>query len=227
MRRKFEKLPEAEAAALTRDSQKIDAAITQMTQHIDDLLHVARLQGGHRLDIGNDVVDLAALIQRITETYQQISSAHTVQAQAHTNELTIRGDRAHLERVFTNLLSNAIKFSPQGGRVEVILAPEERDSAHGALIRVCDEGLGIPSVDLPYLFEPFRRGSNVKEHTNGTGLGLVSVRYIVEQHGGTITVESKEGIGSTFIIWLPLQEEMQEELYREQPALLQEKPTHT
>jgi signal transduction histidine kinase len=53
------------------------------------------------------------------------------------------------------------------------------------------------------------------------------VRYIVEQHGGTITVESKEGHGSTFIIWLPLQEEMQEELYREQPALLQEKPTHT
>jgi signal transduction histidine kinase len=76
-----------------------------------------------------------------------------------------------------------------------------------AHIRVCDQGLGIPSADLPYLFEPFRRGNNVKEHTHGTGLGLVSVRYIVEQHGGTITVESQEGRGSTFLVWLPLHED--------------------
>jgi signal transduction histidine kinase len=67
--------------------------------------------------------------------------------------------------------------------------------------------VGIPNADLPYLFEPFRRGSNVQKHTSGTGLGLVSVRYIVEQHGGTIVVNSEEGKGSTFTIWLPQHEE--------------------
>jgi signal transduction histidine kinase len=137
--------------------------------------------------------------------------------------LAVRGDRRHLERVFSNLLSNAVKYSPQGGTVDVILTPEDRDTLRGIRISICDEGVGIPTADLPYLFEPFRRGSNVKEFTNGTGLGLVSVRYIVEQHGGTITVDSREGHGSTFIIWLPLHEE----LYREQPTPLQEKPTHT
>jgi PAS domain S-box-containing protein len=222
MRRKLEQLEAADTEKLYRDSEKIDAAVVQMTQHIDELLHVARLQAGERLNL-DDPIDLCALVQRIAETHQQLTEAHTIRVQAPHAGLAVRGDRRHLERVFSNLLSNAVKYSPQGGTVDVILTPEERDTLRGIRISICDEGVGIPTADLPYLFEPFRRGSNVKEFTNGTGLGLVSVRYIVEQHGGTITVESQEGHGSTFIIWLPLHEE----LYREQPAPLQEKPTHT
>jgi signal transduction histidine kinase len=76
----------------------------------------------------------------------------------------------------------------------------------GTLVSIRDQGIGIPTADLPYLFEPFRRGSNIQPEMGGTGLGLVSTRYVVEQHGGSISVTSEEGSGSTFAVWLPLHE---------------------
>jgi two-component system, OmpR family, sensor histidine kinase BaeS len=73
-----------------------------------------------------------------------------------------------------------------------------------AVITVQDQGIGIPEVDLPHIFERFWRGGNAVRHFRGTGLGLASVRAIVEEHGGTVAVESQEGRGSTFTIRLPL-----------------------
>ena len=80
----------------------------------------------------------------------------------------------------------------------------DRDGGPRPAVAVRDGGIGIPAADLPHVFEAFRRGANVEERIRGTGLGLAAARQIVEQHGGRLTVASREGRGSTFTVWLPL-----------------------
>jgi signal transduction histidine kinase len=109
-------------------------------------------------------------------------------------------DPPRLQRVVANLISNALKYSPDGGDIVVRLA---RECNEGILV-VEDHGLGIPPSDLPHIFEPYSCGSNVIDRIAGTGLGFTGARDIVEQHGGTLTVASTEGQGSTFVMRLPL-----------------------
>jgi signal transduction histidine kinase len=101
--------------------------------------------------------------------------------------------------VVTNLLSNAIKYSSPGSNVWVGLSRDQ----DGITIRVQDEGIGIPEEDKKYLFEVYHRANNVKA-VAGTGLGLAIVKRAVERHNGTIAVESKIGIGTTFTLQLPV-----------------------
>ena len=112
-------------------------------------------------------------------------------------------DRLRLEQVLVNLLSNAVKYSPEGGEVGVAVRREERAGAPWARLAVSDRGIGVPAADLPHLFEPYRRAANVGA-VEGEGLGLAGARQIVEQHGGTIAVESREGEGTTVTVGLPL-----------------------
>ena len=109
-------------------------------------------------------------------------------------------DRSHLERVLANLFANALKYSPPGGAVVATIARE----ANNAVLRVSDRGVGIPARDLPHIFEPFFRGSNVAAEYPGTGLGLAGVRRIVTEQGGSISIESEEGAGTTVTVLLPL-----------------------
>jgi signal transduction histidine kinase len=107
-----------------------------------------------------------------------------------------------IERVFDNLISNAIKYTPEGGQVHVSLKPCEGYVE----IMVEDNGLGIPEEDIDHLFKAFYR---VKHHTHkskpGSGLGLSIVEAIIQQHNGNIRVQSKLGVGSTFIVQLPIE----------------------
>jgi signal transduction histidine kinase len=105
--------------------------------------------------------------------------------------------------VLNNLVGNAIKYSPEGGPVRInVRMSEEGEPA--ALLTIQDQGIGIPPADLPRIFDRFHRGDNVSGHIGGTGIGLTSARQIIEQHGGTISVRSELGRGSTFDVWLPL-----------------------
>lgn len=90
------------------------------------------------------------------------------------------------------------------GTPDAAVSLEQYATAVLAVIAVRGEGVGIPTAELSRLFERFYRGTNVTGHTHGTGVGLAGSRQIVEQHGGTITVESDEGLGSTFTVRLPL-----------------------
>jgi signal transduction histidine kinase len=102
--------------------------------------------------------------------------------------------------VVTNLVSNALRYSAEGSPVEVRVWG---DTAHGFL-EVVDHGIGIPAVQLPDLFSPFFRGDNAQEmHRGGLGLGLHITHEIIRRHGGKITVESTEGVGSRFRVELP------------------------
>jgi len=98
-----------------------------------------------------------------------------------------------------NLVSNAIKYTPEGGRVEMAIGPGENDTVR---ISVSDNGIGIPRDEITRLSAEFFRASNVK-NVIGTGLGLAIVKEIVNQHGGQIYVESKEGLGTTFSVYFP------------------------
>ena len=112
----------------------------------------------------------------------------------------VKGDRDRLKQVILNLVANAIQYTPQGGEVFLSL---KRIGEQARLI-VRDTGPGIPADDLPYIFERFYRAekSRTRSKTSGFGLGLSITKWIVEQHGGQIKVESKEGEGTSFVIWL-------------------------
>ncbi len=110
------------------------------------------------------------------------------------------GDAEGLRHILDNLLTNALKFTPRGGRVDLRLAPE----AGRVRLEVRDNGRGIPAKDLERLFEKFYRASNAGG-TAGSGLGLYIVRRLVERAGGDLRVESREGEGTRFTVWLPVE----------------------
>lgn len=116
----------------------------------------------------------------------------------------IDADRDRLSRIITNLLTNAVKFTNDGGRVEVIAESEAGADVRGWVrLTVADTGIGIPEDELSNLFVPYFR-SSLSTGIRGTGLGLVVVKSLVEAHGGTIEVKSRQGEGSRFSVRLPL-----------------------
>ena len=143
-------------------------------------------------------------MSQIATQQQQDSDQHSIRAETSTERLIGAWDAARLERVVQNLLGNAIKYSPEGGEVVVTIARQEDAAGARAVLAVRDQGVGIPPTDRPHVFDRFHRAENVVGRIAGTGIGLASARQIVEQHGGTISVQSALGRGSTFTVRLPL-----------------------
>ncbi|HVX30733.1 MAG TPA: ATP-binding protein [Nitrolancea sp.] len=193
-----------DAERLLHGLADIDAAVTKMAAQIDALQDLARLEMGELLPLRRRSTDLVALARRSVTEQQQTTSRHRIRVESKAPKLVGSWDAPRLTRVLDNLIGNAIKYSPQGGEITLTVHRDERDSEAWAVIVVHDHGLGIPNSDLPHIFERFHRGTNVGGATFGSGIGLVSAKQIVEQHGGTITVESQDRIGSTFIVRLPL-----------------------
>jgi signal transduction histidine kinase len=207
--RLYAELVQAEAAALeTADiasqmvawGERIVAATSSMSNIIQELLDVARLQMGRGLQLNCRQVELVELVRRcIAERYQV-----DPRLRFDPSSGQIRGwwDDARLSRVLGNLMDNAIKYSSPDGVVVVDVA---RDAERGgwALLTVRDGGVGIPPGELQRVLEPFYRGSNVVDHSTGSGIGLAVARHIVEQHGGSLTIDSRLGVGTLAIVRLP------------------------
>jgi len=104
-----------------------------------------------------------------------------------------------MRQIMINLITNAIKYSAAAKSIQVSLS----GTPETLVLQVRDEGIGIPAIDLPYVYEPFRRGSNVGA-IPGTGLGLTITKEAIELHGGTISLESQVGVGTTFTVYLPI-----------------------
>jgi signal transduction histidine kinase len=168
---------------------------------VGELLDFSRLEAGRPLDLDCRPVDLIALVREEVAAQQRTTTRHRLVLEVPVDELVGELDGPRVSRVIANLLSNAVKYSPNGGTITVNVAPDE---GGWVTIGVRDEGLGIPAADLDHVFERFERGSNVAGRIAGSGLGLAGAKQIVEQHGGTISVESTEGSGATFSIRLPL-----------------------
>jgi signal transduction histidine kinase/DNA-binding response OmpR family regulator len=184
----------------------IDETSDKMTAQINELLDAAKLQAGQPLELDWQPVEFVALVQRLVAEQRPSAPRHTITVESNVDALPGEADAPRLARVLGNLLSNAVKYSPAGGTITVRLRRDEQpDGVPCAVIAVTDQGMGIPPTELPHIFEAFRRASNVTHTTiPGTGIGLASARHVMEQHGGSVTVESRLGAGTTFTVRLPL-----------------------
>ena len=179
----------------------IDQEAGRLTRLVGGLLLLAQAESG-KLILTKETVELDALL---TEVFQEMRVLAGSKIQIKINEidqLQVVGDQDRLKQVLLNLVGNAIQYTPQGGEIFLSLA-KVGDQAR---IIVRDTGPGIPAEDLPFIFERFYRAekSRTRGKTTGFGLGLSIAHWIVEHHNGHISVESKEGKGTTFAILLPL-----------------------
>jgi signal transduction histidine kinase len=192
-----------DSTRVTTSLQQVDAAASRMTRMIDELLDLTRLESGRPLDLQRTTSDAVALVRLLAEQHQRGTAAHRLALSADLPALTVCWDSARMERVLTNLLSNAVKYSPDGGTITVQLTEEAVDGRPWLRLVVADQGLGIPAADLPHVFERFHRAGNVQGRIKGIGIGLAGAKQIVEQHGGTITLESREGEGTRVTVHMP------------------------
>jgi PAS domain S-box-containing protein len=203
LQRQAVRLKGAESQRVVDGLRAIDGTATRLTAMINELLDVARLQMGRPLLLDRQPTDLAEISRQVIAELQPSTDRHDIEIKAPPERILGLWDRARLERVVSNLVSNAIKFSPEGGRIALVVRGEERDGEPWVALEVHDEGVGVPPEDVPRIFERFYRGSNVAGAIEGTGLGLTGSRHIVEQHGGQLLVESTQGQGSVFTLLLP------------------------
>jgi len=184
--------------------ERIEATTNRMTSLINELLDLSHIYRGQVMELMQEPVDLVALLHAVVTEQQHTTQKHHITIESSVETLLMSGDSARLDRVFSNLISNAIKYDTDDKPIIVSLSRSETENGPVAILEVRDQGIGIPSSDLPYVFEPFRRASNVVGKIRGTGIGLASAHQIIERHGGSIEVQSTQGKGSTFIVRLPL-----------------------
>jgi PAS domain S-box-containing protein len=167
---------------------------------VEDLLLVAQIEA-RRVDLQNKPIDLAAVAERAVEAVRPWASEKHVRIELSTDDVpAILGDERRLAQVLDNLLSNAVKFSHDGGVVDVVV---ESDGGSAAIV-VTDSGIGIPVDEQGHVFSRFYRARTANElAVPGTGLGLAITRALVDQHGGTIDLASREGEGTCVTVRLP------------------------
>ncbi|WP_218081958.1 sensor histidine kinase [Anthocerotibacter panamensis] len=187
-----ERLPPQER---TRLFTEIQTEVQHMNRLLEDILIFGRTET-HGLDFNPQPIDLEPFCQDLLQKLVSPNPLHfTLEHPIPKASL----DPKLLRQILTNLLDNAIKYSPQGGTV--VLTVQRQPQA--VVFQVRDEGIGIPPEDRARLFEPFHRAHNT-DGIPGTGLGLAIVYKAVARHGGSITVHSQLGYGTTFTVTLPL-----------------------
>ena len=176
---------------------------TRMSDLVDSLLTLARADEG-RFELVREPVALGPLVEDVMETAAILGEHAGLTVIMPINEGgTVLGELTRLRQLLLNLVTNAIKYTPRGGRVELSLTREE-DTAY---FSVRDTGIGIAAADLPHIFERFWRADRARSRASergGFGLGLAISQYIAQAHGGSLSVQSRLGRGSTFTVALPI-----------------------
>jgi GAF domain-containing protein/nitrogen-specific signal transduction histidine kinase len=173
---------------------------------VEDILQISRIDTG-RLEMKPHPTPLNKLIEAVVNNRQVLAQNRGLTLEYHSAESNPVAlvDPARMMQVLNNLVENAIRYTMEGGEVTISTRQEEAEGRTWATATVADTGIGIPADELPLVFDRFYRGEKPRSmQISGTGLGLAIVKEIVELHGGRVTVESQEGQGTTFIIWLPL-----------------------
>ncbi|MEZ4961034.1 MAG: ATP-binding protein [Saprospiraceae bacterium] len=172
---------------------------------INQILDLAKLES-KALKINYVQGDVLPYLRYIAESLHSYANAQNVllRVESKEREIVMDYDPERLLQIVYNLLSNAIKFTPSGGRV-VLNVGRVLNPADAVTLTVTDTGAGIPSADLPHIFDRFHQANNLeKAKAGGTGIGLALTKELVTAMGGEISVESEEGKGSTFTVQLPV-----------------------
>ncbi len=180
----------------------VERQVSILTRLLDDLLDVSRISRG-KLDIRPQRTTLGAIVKAAVEATAPLIMAgrHELRVNVTPDPVWIRADLARLTQVVTNLLHNSATCTPRGGLIEL----EAGKEAGRALVRIRDNGIGIPPQALPDLFEMFRQVKRADQPQGGLGIGLALSRRLVELHGGTIEARSEgAGRGAEFVVRLPL-----------------------
>ena len=191
--------PDASPDELRQTIAVVKRAGDRMTLLVDDLLALARRQ---EPTLEHEPVDLGAAVAEASDDFMVPAEARgIVLDRAIAPGVVVTGDREALKRVVANLLHNAVRLAPAESRIRLATGSEGSQ----AWIAVADEGPGISPEDQAHVFDRFWRSDKARARSDGgTGLGLAIVRQIVESHGGEVRLHSKVGVGSSFVVWLPI-----------------------
>jgi signal transduction histidine kinase len=191
--------PDASPDELRQTIATVKRAGDRMSLLVDDLLALARRQ---QPTLEHEPVDLGAAVAEASDDF--VVPAETrdiVLDRAIAPGVVVTGDREALKRVVANLLDNAVRLAPAGSRIRLATGSE----GNRAWIAVADEGPGISPEDQQHVFDRFWRADKARSRSDGgTGLGLAIVRQVVQGHGGEVRLHSKVGVGSSFVVWLPI-----------------------
>jgi signal transduction histidine kinase/DNA-binding NarL/FixJ family response regulator len=180
--------------------KRIQDSIQHITSLINDLLDLGSIEAG--MDTRREFVQLEGILRYTIEMLQgQIKSKNlNVHMDVTPSLPPLRANPVRLRQVLDNVIGNAIKYSYANGEIDISIRFEENQ----IILKVTDQGPGIPPSDQPHIFDKFYRGTNITSDVEGSGLGLAIVKNIVESHQGRIWVESTIGKGSSFFIVLPV-----------------------
>jgi signal transduction histidine kinase len=191
--------PSADPDDLRHTIAVVKRASGRMARLVDDLLALARRQ---EPILEHEPVDLGVAVAEASDDFVVPAAARNIVLDRVTApDVVVTGDRDALKRAVANLLENAVRLAPEGSRIRLATGSE----GDRAWIAVTDEGPGIAPEDQPHVFDRFWRADKGRSRADGgTGLGLAIVRQIAESHGGEVRLQSKVGVGSSFVIWLPV-----------------------
>lgn len=179
-------------------AEELDVAIGRMRDLTAEISDLTTMRAGHFV-LAPREVDLRLVVRSAAARNAARSDRHHVDVRVPDREVVVRCDEFRVEQVLDNLIANAVHYSPNGGRVRLTLDIENV----AAVVRVSDEGMGVPTGERHRIFEPFFRASNARSR-RGTGLGLAISRDIARRSGGDLRLERTGPHGSTFLVTLPL-----------------------
>jgi two-component system, chemotaxis family, CheB/CheR fusion protein len=198
------KQPGTSPAMADRAREIMGNQLRNLARLVDDLLDVARMSRG-RIQLRKELVDISPIARQAVEARRQqtAASGQELSLSLPPAGVTLHVDPLRLEQIMSNLLSNAAKFTARGGHIQVTVDHSAVDGE--VMIRVKDDGIGIPPEDLPRLFNMFVQvDSALNRQSGGLGIGLTLVRHLVELHGGAVSAHSAgPGKGSEFVVRLP------------------------
>ncbi len=184
--------------AVTRFAVQLEREARRLSRIVADLLDLSRLEAGSEL---GEPTRLDVIVREEAERSDDAAREAGVELKVDAARAApMTGSARDLSLLVRNLIDNAVRYTPPGGRVDAHVDVGD----DGVTLRVTDTGVGIPTLELPRVFERFYRVDRARaRETGGTGLGLSIVKHVAENHGGTVSVESELGVGTTFTVRLP------------------------